>query len=288
VKVLITGAGGQVGNALARSQPAGIEALFLDRAALDVSDAEGVRTAVLAAQPDVIVNAAAYTAVDRAEGEPQQAQRVNGSAPAHLAMAAEATNARLIHVSTDFVFDGVQSRPYTPDDRPDPLSVYGMTKLEGERAALSSPACQAVLRTSWVYSSGERNFVHTILRLLRERREVSVVDDQFGSPTAASSVARALWQLCEKGEVRGIHHWTDSGVASWYDFAVAVADLGMDFGLLPGGCRVHPIPSSQYPTPARRPRFSVLDKTVTIAALAITPRHWRHALSQVLTEMRDA
>jgi dTDP-4-dehydrorhamnose reductase len=288
VKVLVTGAGGQVGKALARSRPEGIEAEFMDRAALDICDPDVVLASVRASRPDVILNAAAYTAVDRAENEPQQAHRVNGEGPAHLAGAAEKTNARLIHVSTDYVFDGLQSRPYKPDDRTEPLSVYGISKLEGERAVLRSRACQAVLRTSWVYSGGERNFVGTILRVLKERREVSVVDDQIGSPTAAASVARALWRLCENEHVHGIHHWTDAGVASWYDFAVAVADLAMDLGLLPGGCRVHPIPSAQYPTPARRPRFSVLDKNATIAVLGMTPLHWRQVLSQVLTELRDA
>jgi dTDP-4-dehydrorhamnose reductase len=260
----------------------------MDRAALDIGEADDVLASVRMSRPDVIINSAAYNAVDRAESEPQQAHRVNGAGPAHLAAAAEEIRARLIHISTDYVFNGQQSRPYRPDDGTAPLSVYGQSKLEGERAALRSHACQAVLRTSWVYSAGERNFVSTMLQLLRERREVSVVDDQIGSPTAASSVARALWRLCQKEDIHGIHHWTDAGVASRYDFAVAVAELATHLGLLSGGCRVHPIPSEHYPTPARRPRFTVLDKSVTMDALGIAPLHWRQALSQVLTELRDA
>src|SRR5579863_9278328 len=230
VRVLITGASGQVGGALLHSLPSGIEVHAPTREQLDIGDARAVHAAVTAFEPELIINAAAYTAVDRAESEPFVADAINAQAPQYLAEAAHTLEGcRLIQISTDYVFDGRGSVPYRPGDAPNPLSVYGRTKLAGEQAVLGVLGKRAVvLRTAWVYAPQGRNFLLTMLRLMRERGAVRVVADQKGSPTA-----RALWRLAELPLVDGILHWTDAGVASWYEFARAIADEALAAGLLP-------------------------------------------------------
>ena len=287
MKVLVTGADGQLGRLLRATAPAGMQVTAWTRADLDIGDAVAVGERIGRLAPELILNAAAYTAVDKAESEPELAVRVNAEGPAHLAAAAREVGARLVQVSTDFVFDGLSSSPYRPDAATAPLGVYGRTKREGELAVLAAlPDHSLIVRTAWVYAAEGRNFLHTMLRLMRERGVVRVVADQVGTPTAARPLAQALWQLAARGAT-GIHHWTDAGVASWYDFAVAIAEEAVVFGLLPGGVTVTPIATVDYPTPARRPAYSVLDKT-SLASFGLTPIHWRQSLRATLQEVRGA
>jgi dTDP-4-dehydrorhamnose reductase len=287
--VLVTGAGGQVASALQKLKPRTVEFTALSQAELDVTDRETVRRRVAILDPDVIINAAAYTAVDKAEGEKDLAERVNGAAPGYLAEAAHANGARFLHISTDFVFDGKATSPYKPGAATAPLSVYGLSKLHGEQRALEGSRGEAlVLRTAWVYAAQGHNFVRTMLRLMGERGTVKVVQDQLGSPTWASSVAQALWTAVGVPGLRGIHHWTDAGTASWYDFALAIAADGREMGLLQMPVEVFPISTAEYPTPAKRPAYSVLDCASSVAALKIQPAPWRDNLKKMLMEFNDA
>jgi dTDP-4-dehydrorhamnose reductase len=289
VKVLITGGGGQVGTALCRCPPTGVELSTVARSELDIADAQQVRRVLTAVRPNAIINAAAYTAVDRAENEPDRAREVNEIGPRNIAEVGAQIGARVIHISTDFVFDGESSQPYRPDATTSPLSVYGKTKLAGELAVGSVlPGRSVVLRTAWVYAATGHNFVRTMLRLMKEKGGVRVVADQVGSPTAAASVAAAIWKIVERPEIAGTFHWTDAGVASWYDFAVAIAEEAAALGMLPNGVTVEPISTSEYSTPARRPRFSVLDCRGTLMATGMTATHWRSNLRRVLGEMQVA
>lgn len=281
MKTLITGSAGQVGRALLASAPEGVQAIGVTHLDLDITDAEAVAVRLDALRPDVIINAAAYTAVDRAEDEAQRAHAVNAAGAAHLAAGAQRIGARLIHISTDFIFDGEASRPYGPDAAPHPLSVYGRSKLAGEEAVLAADPRALILRTAWVYAPEGHNFLRTMLRLMRERGAVRVICDQVGTPTAAGPLADVLWWLSAHPEVQGTHHWTDAGVASWYDFAVAIAEEGADCGLLPDTIQVTPIATEDYPTRARRPAYSVLDKT-SLVRLGLVPEHWRRRLRGVL------
>lgn len=288
MKVLITGRG-QVASALARQKPAGTDALVLGRAELDVGDRDAVLGRVAAERPAVIINAAAYTAVDKAESETAEAVRVNGEAPGYLAEAAKDNGARLLHISTDFVFDGTQSRPYAPDAAVRPLGAYGASKLTGEQRVMEVLKGKAlILRTAWVYAANGHNFARTMLRLMAERGRVRVVADQVGSPTWAGSVAAALWAAARVPDFTGVHHWTDAGVASWYDFAVAIAEEGRAAGLLKQAVEVESITTVDYPTPARRPAYSVLDRSSAERALGLKPDHWRVNLRKMLGELRDA
>jgi dTDP-4-dehydrorhamnose reductase len=286
MKVLVTGVSGQVGRSLVSATPAQISLLTTSHKELNIADGEAVRAYVRTHSPDVIINAAAHTAVDRAESERELAYSVNSDGPRHLAAAARDTGARLLHISTDFVFDGAASSPYRPDAATNPLSIYGQTKLAGEKAVLDVlPEKSVVVRTSWVYAAEGNNFVRTMLRLMNANGSVRVIADQVGTPTAARSIAETLWKIVAKPELQGIHHWTDAGVASWYDFAVAIAEEGAQLGLVPDNVVVTPIATVDYPTPARRPPYSVLDKT-SLTSIGITPVHWRKRLRSVLEEMK--
>jgi dTDP-4-dehydrorhamnose reductase len=284
MKVLITGCNGQLGWELKRSIPQGIEAMWTDVAELDIANSTAVNELVRKFHPDVIINAAAYTAVDKAESEKEISYKINRDGAGNLAKAAAGIGARFLHVSTDFVFDG-QGKPYKPGDTTNPLSVYGASKFEGEQQVLASGAKALVVRTAWVYCSHGGNFVKTMLRLMAEKPALSVVCDQVGSPTWAKGLATTLWAYAQAPEAAtGIVHYTDSGVASWYDFAVAIQEEGLALGLLKVAVPIMPIPAAQYPTPARRPGFSVLDKASTIAAFGAAP-HWRVQLRAMLKEL---
>jgi dTDP-4-dehydrorhamnose reductase len=286
VRVLITGVGGQVGRGLLSAAPPDITVLGTSHKELDISEADTVYEYIRTQLPAVIINAAAHTAVDRAESEAELARRVNGDGPRHLAAAAREVGARLIHISTDFVFDGTASSPYRPDAPTNPLSAYGRTKLAGEQAVLEIlPDKGVIVRTAWVYAAEGANFLRTMLRIMNDKGSVRVVADQVGTPTAAGALAETLWAIVGKPQISGIHHWTDAGVASWYDFAVAIAEEGAQLGLVPGNVVVTPIATSDYPTPARRPAYSVLDKT-SLASSGFTPVHWRKRLRGVLAEMK--
>ncbi len=285
MKVMITGAGGQLGHELARTAPDGVNCLMLDRSMLDITDAEAVMRMLINERPEVVINTAAYTAVDKAETERDLAHAINAEGAGNLARAAAEINAYLVHLSTDFVFDGQASRPYAPQAEPAPLGVYGASKLEGElrvQAALGNQAL--ILRTAWLYSCHGHNFVKTMLRLMRERDELSVVADQIGTPTWAYALACAIWRATTV-RITGIHHWTDAGVASWYDFAVAIAAKGHALELIERLPRVRPIRTEDYPTPAKRPHYSVLDKTSTWHALGYPSRHWQESLDLMLREL---
>jgi dTDP-4-dehydrorhamnose reductase len=289
MRVMITGANGQVGRALLKTVPAEVTAIALARADLDIGDPQAVINMTQSHKPDLIINTGAYTAVDKAESEPEAAERANAIGPHNLALAADQAGARLVQLSTDFVFDGMASRPYSPDAPPNPQSTYGRTKRAGEEAvARMLPARSVVLRTAWVYAAEGNNFVRTMLRLMGAKGAVRVVADQVGTPTAASSLAEVIWALAARPDVSGIHHWTDAGVASWYDFAVAIAEESAALGLLPSGVRVDAITSEEYPTPARRPSYSVLDKRSLLATLSVPPRHWRTNLRAVLQQIANA
>lgn len=289
MRVLLTGCGGQLGTELLETIPLDWEVRALDCPPLDIADREAVLAEAKSFAPDLVVNAAAYTDVDGAETDRETAFAVNGSGTGHLAEAAHACGARMIHVSTDFVFDGAKGRPNAPGDEPHPTGVYGESKLEGERRVSSALGERGViLRTAWLYALQGRNFVHTMLRLLAERGSVDVVSDQVGTPTWARGLARAVWAAAERESVSGVHHWTDAGVASWYDFAVAIREEALAFGLLERAGTIRPVTSEAFPRPARRPSYSVLDKTATWEALGVEPVHWRAALREMLGEMRRA
>ena len=287
MNVLVLGANGQVGSAVLRAGPASHTAIAKTRGELDITDENAVTQLLSEQQADWIVNAAAYTTVDRAEDETAQARAINDTAVGVLARAAARAGSRLLHLSTDFVFDGQSTRAYQPQDQTHPLNVYGATKLAGERRALEAGDV-VVLRTAWVYAAAGRNFVLTMLRLMREREEVRVVADQIGSPTWAGGIAPAIWELIAVGAPTGLYHWTDLGVASWYDFAVAVQDEAITRGLLTRAVPVVPITSGEYPTRARRPAFSVLDSAATRRLVKAPSRHWRQNLRLMLDELRTA
>lgn len=282
MKALITGANGQVGRALRATAAVDADIVALASADLDIGNAATVAERVAAEKPDLIINAAAYTAVDKAESEEGAALRVNGEGVANLARSAAEAHARLIHISTDFVFDGTSGVPYRPDSPTAPIGAYGRTKLAGERAAGPDAL---VVRTAWVYGSQGHNFVRTMLRLMAERDEVRVVADQVGTPTFATSLAQAIWTLAAAG-TRGIYHYTDSGAASWYDFAVAIQEEALALGLLSRAAPVIPIATADFPTPARRPSYSVLDKSATFALLGAPAPHWRVNLRRMLQDVK--
>jgi dTDP-4-dehydrorhamnose reductase len=280
---LVTGVAGQLGRALLATRPDGWNCVPLNRAALDLSDPDGITRIVDFHQPDLVLNAAAYTAVDRAETEPELAHAINAEAPAAFARALAGSARRLVQVSTDFVFDGQSGESYRPADPRNPQSVYGASKAAGEDAAGSDAI---IVRTSWVHAAGGSNFVRTMLRLMRERRELRVVADQIGSPTWATGLAQTLWCLAAKDQP-GIYHHRDAGVASWYDFAFAIAEEAFAIGLIARVPEIVPIATADYPTPARRPSFSVLDVSATRALLADGHVHWRTNLKSMLQEEKD-
>lgn len=276
---LVTGASGQLGTEL-RQVLAGEQLRAVGRAELDLTDSAALQAAVEQYRPEVIVNAAAYTAVDAAEKNEELAYRSNATGPAILAAAAARVGARLVQVSTDYVFAGDGTRPYEPDDEPDPRSAYGRTKLAGELAVRKVlPADSYVVRTAWVYGASGANFVKTMARLERERETVSVVDDQRGSPTWAADLARALVELARSSAPTGSYHCTNGGDTTWYGFARAIfAELGADPD------RVLPTTTDAFPLPAPRPAYSVLSSRAWTAA-GLTPLpHWRDALAHAFAE----
>jgi dTDP-4-dehydrorhamnose reductase len=286
-RALITGAGGQLGRELLFTAPEGWHCQALSRSQLDISNAQAVADVLQAQRPDVLINAAAYTAVDRAEQDVAAATAANAHAPGVLASACAAQAVHLLHVSTDFVFDGGASEPYAPASVTAPIGAYGRSKREGERAVLAALPSALVLRTGWVYSRFGQNFVATMLRLMREREQLAVVSDQVGTPTWARSLAQVLWAFAARPELGGIYHWSDAGVCSWYDFAQAIAEEALALGLLRRPVMVRPIPASDYPTPARRPSYSVLDKRSTLSALGLEHTHWRVQLRAMLAEVNQ-
>ena len=279
--ILVTGAGGQLGTALCRNIPAGFSVQALNRQSLDIADRHGVAAYLRENAIHGIINAAAYTLVDKAESEISNAEEVNAVGPAVLSEMASRYGIHLVHVSTDFVFDGGKGKPYLPDDKTNPLSVYGRTKRDGEVAVLGTENLSAtIIRTAWVYDLLGSNFVTTMLRLMAERDTLGVVADQVGSPTHVDGLAAACWE-CLSNETNGVRHWTDAGVASWYDFAVAIQEEAFAVGVLHNQIPIKPLTTEQYPTPATRPSYSVLSNSGDHALIA-RPRHWRKVLRTAL------
>lgn len=280
MRVLITGAGGQLGRALQATAPE-----HADITAIDVDDVDLTDSAMLTARlavegPDVIINAAAYTAVDKAEEEEDLALAINADAVAVMVEALKQSGGKLVHVSTDFVFDGTSKEAYRPGDARAPISAYGRTKAAGEDNLRDS---DILVRTAWVYAAGGANFVRTMIRLMSERDELGVVADQVGAPTWATSLAETIWGLLAKGASGTFHH-SDAGKASWYDFAVAIAEEAHAIGLVGNIPTIKPIATSDYPTPAARPAFSLLDSSATRELLGDTHTPWRENLRAMLKE----
>lgn len=287
MKVLITGMNGQLGHELLRTVPKEWQIVALPSDRMDIRNHGSVLETVEEYAPGLIINAAAYTAVDKAEEEKEQAHSVNAAGPANLAVAATKIGCRLIHISTDFIFDGTKSSPYLPGDTPNPLGEYGASKLAGEReVSRILQGKEVIIRTAWVYSAHGRNFVKTMLNLMKRLDELSIVDDQIGSPTWAKGLAETVWNFAARPELTGTYHWTDAGVASWYDFAVAIKEEAVQQGLLDHPVLLHPIRTDQYPLPAKRPPYSVLDKSSSWNALGMKAPHWRENLRNMLAEMK--
>jgi dTDP-4-dehydrorhamnose reductase len=287
-RILITGINGQLGQELQQTL-AEYDVIGMGRDMLALTQPDKISQMMDEVRPELVINAAAYTAVDKAESEPEIAKATNAIAPGILAKEAQKMGVPLIHISTDYVFDGSQSRPYLDTDPTNPLGVYGQSKLAGEQAIRENCNLHIILRTAWVYGvGGKGNFVKTMLKLGVEREEIRVVADQVGSPTwtgdLASAIAQLLPQLTQ--EIAGTYHYTNSGVASWYDFAVAIFEEAKHLGFPLKVQRIIPITTANYPTPARRPAYSVLYCGKIAAVLGSHPPHWRQALRQMLAEYR--
>ena len=287
MKILVTGANGQLGWELQRAKPNDCELTALSRDQLDITDLEQVTRSINSIKPDWVINAAAYTAVDKAESDSAGAYAINAEGAANLATAAQAINSRLLHISTDFIFDGKNNRPYLPEDVPNPLGIYGASKLAGEQKVREILGGETlIIRTAWVYSAHGNNFVKTMLRLMAERDTLGVIEDQVGTPSWAAEIARAVY-LSIENNLRGVYHWTDTGAASWYDFSVAIYELGKEAGLINNSVTINPIPTEAYPTPAERPPYSILNKDSLRKAINYTGKHWRDSLSQMIMEIKN-
>lgn len=292
-RILLTGVNGQVGQELQRTLiPLG-EVIGIGRKTMDLASSTSIRQVIGEVKPDLIVNAAAYTAVDKAETETELANSINAVAPTIMAEEAERIGATLIHISTDYVFDGRKNTPYTEQDATNPICVYGQSKLAGEEGIRLHSDRHIILRTAWVYGThGKSNFVKTMLRLFAERDEVRVVADQVGTPTWTSDIAQAITTLLSQLSqeqlssfpLTGTYHFTNSGVASWYDFAVAILEEAKQLGYPLKVQRIVPITTPEYPTPAVRPAYSVLSGKKISAVLGTNPSHWRQGLRHMLVE----
>ncbi|GKW23608.1 NAD(P)-dependent oxidoreductase [Pectobacterium carotovorum subsp. carotovorum] len=281
MRILLTGANGQLGRCFQDRLPAGWEILATDSAELDITDLERVEEVVKNFQPDSIVNAAAYTAVDKAESEPELAEKINVTGPENLAIVANKQGIRLVHVSTDYVFDGNATEPYREDSATNPLSVYGKTKLAGELAVAKASSEAIIVRTAWVFSEYGNNFVKTMLRLAKERDTLSIVNDQRGCPTYAGDLAQAIISLLEKNAEGEIYHYCGDKEVSWYEFAQAIFSIAAQNSVLNKIPTLTPITAMQYPTPAHRPAYSTLSCQKT-QQFKIELSNWQFFLNKII------
>jgi dTDP-4-dehydrorhamnose reductase len=290
MRVLVTGAHGQVGYELLQRVPEGFAVFGYGSQDLDISNTEQVRAVFEAVKPELIINAAAYTAVDKAESDVERAYAVNSDGVGFLATAAENLGIPLLHISTDYVFSGEGDKPYTPDDVTGPTGVYGLSKLAGEKQLQAQCSRHLVLRTSWVFGAHGNNFVKTMLRLGSDRDTLSVVADQHGAPTSAGSIADTLWALAsiyrQEGHlVWGVYHYSGVPACSWYNFANEIFTQAVSLGLLEKSPDVTAITTAEYPTPAKRPMWSVLDCKKLADAHGLLPRGWRKDLQHILNQL---
>ncbi len=287
MKVLVTGGKGQLARCLMETAPEELQVIVPGEDDFDLRSQDAMEAVIEATWPECIINTAAYTAVDQAEKEPELAYAVNAEGAARLAQMCAAREIRLVHVSTDYVFDGNGSRAWLPTAEMKPLGVYGGSKARGELGIRGQLPTATIVRTAWLYSRHASNFVTTMLRLLDERRELAVVDDQIGGPTWAVNLARVLWRFAQQ-PAPGIFHYTDAGVASWYDFAVAIAEEARALDLLVDPARVVPTDTAAFQREAERPAFSVLNCRSTHKHTGIAPEHWRVALRRMLKQLAEA
>lgn len=284
MNVLITGGKGQLARSLVDTLPESVRVFVPEEGDFDLTDPAGMQAVIRGDKPDCIINTAAYTAVDQAESNPDKAYAINADGAAQLAELCAVAGVRLVQVSTDYVFDGNASRPWKPNDEPRPLGVYGASKAKGEAGIRERLPEATIVRTAWLYSRYGSNFVKTMLGLLSDRNELSVVDDQVGAPTWARNLADVLWHFALH-PAAGAYHYTDAGVASWYDFATAIAEEGAELGLLEHPARVLPTDTESFRRPAKRPAYSVLDCRTTHGYTGFAPEHWRVALRKMLGEI---
>ena len=279
MKILVTGCNGQLGNEMQLLEKEHPQHTYFntDVQELDITDQQAVEQFVAENQIDGIVNCAAYTAVDKAEDNKELARLLNSVAPSYLAAAVEKRGGWMVQISTDYVFDGTNHTPYTEDEPTCPNSVYGTTKLEGEQAALQACRRAMIIRTAWLYSTFGNNFVKTMMRLGKEKSELGVIFDQIGTPTYARDLARAIFTAIEQGVQPGIYHFSNEGVISWYDFTKAIHRIA---GI--STCKVRPLHTSEYPTPAHRPHYSVLDKTKIKQTYGIEVPYWEESLKECI------
>lgn len=284
MRILVTGANGQLGNEmqLIAKENTQHQYYFTDVAELDICDESVVRAYIADEKIELVVNCAAYTAVDKAEDDKELCRRLNEEAPGILARASQSCGAKLIQVSTDYVFDGTAHVPYTEKCAPCPNSVYGATKLAGEREVLDNCQESMIIRTAWLYSTFGNNFVKTMMRLGRERESLGVIFDQIGTPTYAHDLARVIFVAINKGVVRGVYHFSNEGVCSWYDFTLAIHRLA---GITT--CKVSPLHTAEYPTRAARPHYSVLDKTKIKETYGIEIPHWEESLKHCIKQLNS-
>jgi dTDP-4-dehydrorhamnose reductase len=284
INIIVTGSNGQLGSELKELavQYPSINFIFLSRNELSIGDRQSLEHAFQLHQPGYFINCAAYTAVDKAEEEKELAFDINGSSVGVIAELCRQNNCRLIHISTDYVFDGNSRQPLTEADQVDPVNAYGESKLLGEQLALKNNPDTIIIRTSWVYSFYGKNFVKTMMRLMKEKESIGVVNDQVGSPTYAADLANAILQIISSGKwVPGIYHYSNEGVLSWFNFAVEIKTL------INSSCKVNPITSEQFPTPAKRPAYSVLDKTKIQATYPVQIKDWKESLQICVKKLQS-
>jgi len=289
VKIIVIGKSGQLAWELSQLSSAEHEVVCLGRSDVDIANVSSLIDSLNKHNAEGVVNASAYTAVDQAESDIENAYALNAHAVGNIAKACKSLTIPLVHISTDFVFQGDKGSPYLPEDEINPLGIYGASKADGEKLITESyPENSVIIRTSWVYSTHGNNFVKTMLHLMSIKPELGIISDQIGSPTYAKGLAKAcILSFNNIGhKLNGIHHYTDTGVASWFDFAIAIQHIGLELGLLDKKIPINPISTSQYPTPAKRPHYSVLDKSSLVEALPeISLIHWHEQLRNMMPEL---